>query len=209
MERRNNYAVAAAQARSLFAGYDHEALARKLGVRLDGEYLYPVMLSRPYRIRRSTGDISRLDGMQWVDANGFDESLTLLDLVCDSRENRSISGRWKAMGNFGHQFHQTLLEQADPWAQYLQEHPAAFDAACRALHAQKYPLGDSAYAIPLFENLSVLLKLTYGDDEFPASVHWFWDENALMYLKYETMYYAVAMIREEIDQYCKNVEREK
>lgn len=198
MERRNNYAVAAAQARSLFAGYDHEVLARKLGVRLDGEYLYPSMLSRPYRIRRSNGDISRLDGTVWVEANGFDESLTLLDLVCDSREDRSISGRWKAMGNFGHQFHQTLLERADPWAQYLQEHPAQMEAACRALHGEKYPIGDSAYVIPLFEDLCVLLKLTYGDDEFPASVHWFWDENALQYLKYETMYYAVGLLRSHL-----------
>ena len=195
MERRNNYAIAAAQARERFAGYDHEALARKLNIRLDGEYLYPVMLSCPYRIHRRTGDISRLDGGKWVEANGFDESLTLLDLVCDSREGRSISGRWKNMSSFGHQFHQTLLERADPWAQQLQEHPAALEAACRALNAEKCPIGDVAYAIPLFENLAILLKLTYGDDEFPASVHWFWDENALQYLKYETMYYAVALLR--------------
>ena len=195
MERRNNYAIAAAQARERFAGYDHEALARKLNIRLDGEYLYPVMLSRPYRIHRRTGDISRLDGGEWMEANGFDESLTLLDLVCDSREGRSISGRWKNMSSFGHQFHQTLLERADPWAQQLQEHPAALEAACRALHGEKYPIGDIAYAIPLFENLAILLKLTYGDDEFPASVHWFWDENALQYLKYETMYYALGLLR--------------
>lgn len=195
MERRNNYAIAAAQARERFAGYDHEALARKLDIRLDGEYLYPVMLSRPYRIHRRTGDISRLDSGKWVEANGFDESLTLLDLVCDSREGRSISGRWKNMSSFGHQFHQTLLERADPWAQQLQEHPAALEAACRALHGEKYPIGDIAYAIPLFEDLAILLKLTYGDDEFPASVHWFWDENALQYLKYETMYYALGLLR--------------
>lgn len=195
MERRNNYAIAAAQARERFAGYDHEALARKLNIRLDGEYLYPVMLSRPYRIHRRTGDISRLDGGAWVEANGFDESLTLLDLVCDSREGRSITGRWKNMSSFGHQFHQTLLERADPWAQQLQEHPAALETACRALHGEKYPVGDIAYAIPLFEDLAILLKLTYGDDEFPASVHWFWDENALQYLKYETMYYALGLLR--------------
>lgn len=195
MERRNNYAIAAAQAHERFAGYDHEALARKLNIRLDGEYLYPVMLSRPYRIHRRTGDISRLDGGKWVEANGFDESLTLLDLVCDSREGRGISGRWKNMSSFGHQFHQTLLERADPWAQQLQEHPAALEAACRALHGERYPIGDAAYSIPLFEDLSILLKLTYGDDEFPASVHWFWDENALQYLKYETMYYALGLLR--------------
>ncbi len=195
MERRNNYAIAAAQARERFAGYDHEALARKLNIRLDEEYLYPVMLSHPYRIHRRTGDIFRLDGGEWVEANGFDESLTLLDLVCDSRESRSISGQWKNMSSFGHQFHQTLLERADPWAQQLQEHPAALEAACRALNAKKYPIGDIAYAIPLFEDLAILLKLTYSDDEFPASVHWFWDENALQYLKYETMYYALGLLR--------------
>lgn len=195
MERRSNYAITAAQARERFAGYDHEALARKLNIRLDEEYLYPVMLSHPYRIHRRTGDIFRLDGGEWVEANGFDESLTLLDLVCDSRDSRSISGRWKNMSNFGHQFHQTLLERADPWAQQLQEHPAALEAACRALNAKKYPIGDVAYAIPLFEDLAILLKLTYSDDEFPASVHWFWDENALQYLKYETMYYALGLLR--------------
>lgn len=197
-ERRNNYAIAAAQARRRFPGYDHSALARKLGVRLDGEYLYPEMLRLPYRICRSTGDISRLEDGVWTLTEGFNECLTLLDLVCDSREDRCISGRWKSMGSFAFQFHTPLLEGSDPCAQTLQAYPAAFDAACRGLHGEKHPLGDCSYVFPLFEGLGVLLKLTWGDDEFPAGLHWFWDENALQYLRYETMHYATGMIRARI-----------
>lgn len=195
MEHRDNYAAAAAQARALFAGYDHTAIAKKLGARLDDSYLYTNMLSRDYRIHRSTGEISACIRGSWSSVDGFNETLTLFDLVCDSREDRFLTGRWKNMSSFGHQFHQTLLEQADPWAAYLQTHPEELKCACEKLNAVPAPYGDCAYVVPLFEDLGVMLQLWYGDDEFPASVRWLWDENALMYLKYETMYYAVNLIR--------------
>lgn len=200
MEHRDNYAAAAAQARALFAGYDHPDIAKKLGARLDDTYLYTHMLSQDYRIHRGTGEISARTGDNWRSVEGFNETLTLLDLVCDSREDRFLTGKWKNMSSFGHQFHQTLLEQADPWAAYLQAHPAELKRACATLNAAPASFGDCAYVIPLFEGLGVMLQLWYGDDEFPASVRWLWDENALMYLKYETMYYAVGMIRARIEQ---------
>lgn len=200
MEHRNNYAAAAAQARALFAGYDHPAIAKKLGARLDDDYLYTNMLSQDYRIHRKTGEISTRTGDVWRPVEGFNETLTLLDLVCDSWEDRFLAGKWKNMSSFGLQFHQTMLEQADPWAAYLQAYPAELKRACAALNASPAPYGDCAYVIPLFEDLGVMLQLWYGDEEFPASVRWLWDENALMYLKYETMYYAVGMIRAEIER---------
>ena len=200
MEHRDNYAAAAAQARALFAGYDHPAIAKKLGVRLDDTYLYTHMLSQDYCIHRGTGEISARTGGTWQRVEGFNETLTLLDLVCDSREDRFLTGNWKNMSSFGLQFHQTLLEQADPWAAYLQEHPEELKRACAALNAASASFGDCAYVIPLFEDLGVMLQLWYGDEEFPASVRWLWDENALMYLRYETMYYAVGMIRARLQQ---------
>lgn len=200
MERRNNYAAAAAQARRLFAGYEHEALAKKLGTKLDAEFLYCWMLSRDYRISRSGGDISALVDGAWRAVTGFDETLTLLDLVCDSSGERHIAGRWKSMSAFGQQFHQTLLEQEDPWAQELQNDPEGLDAACRRLGACPGSGGDRAYVFPLFEELRVMLRLWYSDEEFPAAVRWFWDENAGMYLKYETMFYAVSLIRDRLGE---------
>lgn len=198
MEHRDNYAAAAAQARVFFVGYDHMAIAKKLKTRLDEDYLYANMLSRDYRIHRKTGAISVHAGEVWQPVEGFNETLTLLDLVCDSREDRFLTGKWKNMSSFGHQFHRTLLERADPWAAYLQENPELLEHACERLNACRAPFGDCAYVIPLFEDLGVMLQLWYGDEEFPAAVRWLWDENALMYLKYETMYYAVDLIRSQL-----------
>ena len=43
-----------------------------------------------------------------------------------------------------------------------------------------------------------MVQLWFGDEEFPASLRYLWDENALMYLKYETMYFARALLLRRI-----------
>ena len=200
MERRDNYAITAARVRQLFAEYDQQALARKVGAKLDGEYFYVDFLSERYRIHRFTGDISRFHGDAWVEANSFGEVLTLMDLICDSREDRHPTGNWRNMRDFGHGFHQQLLEQRDPWAERFQEQPEMFAKACEALGGEKYPLGDVAYALPVFGDLRVLIQLWFGDEEFPAQLRYLWDENALQYLKYETMFYAVPLVLKRIQE---------
>ena len=200
MERRDNYAITAARVRQLFAEYDQQALARKVGAKLDGEYFYVDFLSEPYRIHRITGDISRFHGDAWVEANSFGEVLTLMDLICDSREDRHPTGNWRNMRDFGHGFHQQLLEQRDPWAERFQEQPEMFAKACEALGGEKYPLGDVAYALPVFGDLRVLIQLWFGDEEFPAQLRYLWDENALQYLRYETMFYAVPLVLKRIQE---------
>ena len=201
MARGNNYAIQAQQAKACFLTYDQQALADKLGLRGDERYLYTRLLGQPYRIRRTTGDLERLEGERWADANSYEEVMTLLDLVCDSREDRHVSGQWKNMSSFGLQFHQSLLESGrDPWAERFQEQPEMFAKACEALGGEKYPLGDVAYAIPVFGDLRVLIQLWFGDEEFPAQLRYLWDENALQYLKYETMFYAVPLVLKRIQE---------
>ena len=200
MERRDNYAITAARVRQLFAEYDQQALARKVGAKQDGEYFYVDFLSERYRIHRLTGDISRFHGDAWVEANSFGEVLTLMDLICDSREDRHPTGNWRNMRDFGHGFHQQLLEQRDPWAERFQEQPEMFARGCETLGGEKYPLGDVAYSIPVFGDLRVLIQLWFGDEEFPAQLRYLWDENALQYLKYETMFYAVPLILKRIQE---------
>lgn len=204
MERRDNYAIAAAQARQLFMNYDHEKLARKLRTQLDEDYLYAVMLGETYRIHRRTGDISRFVGEEWVSANSFGESLTLLDLVCDCKEKRCPAGTWRNMQDFGLQFHRSLGEPVfDPRAQYFQDHAEAFEAACVSLGGRKFHLGDAAFAFEVFDGMRVLLQLWYGDDEFPAQIRWLWDDNALQYIKYETMYYFIGLLLQKIEEKMK------
>lgn len=199
MERRDNYAIHAQQAKERFLTYDQQKLVEKLRLKADETYLYTKMLCQPYRIHRGTANIERLSGDSWVDGNSYGEVMTLLDLLCDSREDRYLTCRWKNMQDFGLMFHRNLLEDAgDPWADAFQKNSEGFRKACLALGGKPMEKGDVAYAIELFDGLCIGVQLWFGDDEFPPNLRFLWDENALMYLKYETMHFAKGMLLQRI-----------
>ena len=201
MTRTNNYLIQAQQAKERFLTYDQDKLIAKLKLMSDENYLYAPLLSRQYRISRTTGSIEKESAGSWVSADSYAETMTLLDLVCDSQENRFLTGKWKNMTDFGLMFHRNLLEnKADPTAEKFQANPDAFRAACESLGGKSFPMGDIAYAIELFDGLPILVQLWFGDEEFPASLRYLWDENALMYIKYETMYFAKSLMLQEIEE---------
>ena len=199
MERRDNYAMQAEKAKESFLHYDQEALIRKFRLRADENYLYPVMLSDTYRLSRITGDLSRQAGDTWVDANSHAEVMTLLDLLCDSREDRFLTGSWKSMQAFGNQIHRNLLERPrDLTAERFAQNMDRFERACRSLGGTPVPMGDMGFAIELFDGLKIAVALWREDEDFPAALRYYWDENALMYIRYETMYYAVDLLRSRL-----------
>lgn len=200
MPRKNNYLLQAAQAKQRFLTYDQQKIIEKLRLKSDKTWLYATMLATPYRIHRSTGDIFRQEGADWI-AAGYEEIMTLLDLVCDSREDRFLTHRFKSLRDFGNQFHRELLEGVDPWAEKFQKSPETLHRACQALHGTSLPQGDVAYAIELFDGLQIVLQLWLGDEEFPPNLRFLWDENALMYLKYETMYFAKGLLLQRLDTF--------
>lgn len=198
MERKNNYAIQAHSAKQLFLQYDQEALIRKLGLKHDDSFLYVSFFGEPYRISRRTGDMESFDGNIWLDGNSFGEVMSILDLVCGSKDDRHPSGKMLSMESFGLQFHQNLTERANPTAQYFDEHLEIFRAACLALGGVKLAQGDAGFLFRIFEDLPVAVILWRGDDEFPAGLRYLWDENALQYIRYETMYYAVGHLLDRI-----------
>ena len=195
MERKNNYAVQAQSAKQIFLSYDQNALAQKLHLPTDADYLYTSFLGAPYRIARKTGDLERKDNGAWVDGNSFDEVLSIFDLVCDSREDRKICGVWKNMTDFGLQFHQNLMESRDTLAEFAQRAPAEYRAALEELGGRPLKGADIAYALPVFEDLELALFFWAGDEEFSPRMRYLWDENALAYIRYETMYYVLDWLR--------------
>lgn len=201
MERKDNYAIQAAQAKQRFLTYDQQKLIQKLQLKFDEGYLYLRFLNSEYRLSRKTGDLERWDGEIWQNGNSFGEVMTVLDLLCDSREDRWLSHRWKNMRDFGLMFHRAMLEEKDPWAEYFQNHPEDFRGACLALGGVPLPNGDIAYAMELFDGLRIGLQLWFGDEEFPPNLRILWDENALMYLKYETMHFAKGLLLSRIRQH--------
>lgn len=201
MEKRDNYKIQAQRARERFLTYDQQALIRKFRMKADEEYLYTRMLATPYRISRVTGDLQRQAGEAWENANTYNEVMTLLDLLCDSREDRWISGRWKNMQSFGLQFHRNLLEDArDPLAELFDREPARLLRAMDRLGAEEISGGDYGYAVELFDGLKIGILFWHGDEEFAPRLRFVWDENALMYIRYETMYFALGLLREKLRQ---------
>ncbi len=199
MKRKNNYAIQAAQARERFLTYDQQALIRKFNLKHDEAYLYTAMLGRPYRLSRTTGDLERLEGQRWQNANTFGEVMTLLDLLCDSRDDRYITGRWKNMQAFGMQFHQNLLEEVrDPVAEVFDREPERLIRACEKLGAEKIHGGDYGFAVELFDALKIGILFWHGDEEFLPRLRFLWDENAKMYIRYETMYYAIGLLKQRL-----------
>lgn len=205
MERTDNYQIQVQQAQARFLTYDQDALICKMKLEADEDFLYLPMLSRKYRISRKTGRMDRLTDTGWVGANSHGEVMTALDLICDSRPDRFLTGKWKAMTGFGLLFHQSLAENPrDPWAERFDADPEGFRRACEALGGEPVAVGDMGYAVELFDGLRILLQLWFGDEEFPPSLRLLWDENALMYIKYETMWFAkgllFALLAEQLDK---------
>ena len=199
MERQNNYLIQAAQAKERFLGYDQQKLINKFRLRADERYLYTKMLCKPYRLNRKTGDLERREGELWQDANTYEEVMTLLDLLCDSREDRWISGTWQNMQSFGLQFHQNLLEDSrDPLAERYDREPERLSRACKALGAERIAGGDMGYGVELFDGLKIGILFWHGDEEFAPRLRYLWDSNAKMYIRYETMYFALGLLKQRL-----------
>ena len=200
MARVNNYLIQAGQAKTRFLTYDQEKLIAKFGLQADAVYLYTDLLGRRYRISRTSADMEYLDEATWRDGNSYEEVMTLLDLLCDSREDRNLSLRWKNLQDFGLMFHRNLLEnQRDPYAERFGADPEGFRRACVALGGQPLSQGDVSYAIELFDGLPIAVQLWLGDEEFPPRLRFLLDGNANMYLRYETMYYAKALLLKRLE----------
>ena len=202
MARVNNYLIQAQQAKTRFLTYDQQKLLRKFDLQFDEQYLYVNLLCKQYRIDRVTGDLQRRDGAVWNDGNTYEEVMTLLDLLCDSRDDRCLAHTWQNMQTFGLQFHQNLLEERrDPTAERVDRNPQLLHRAAKALGAEAIAGGDIGYAFELFDGLKIGLLFWHGDDEFLPRIRYLWDSNAKQYIRYETMYFAVDLLLRRIREY--------
>ena len=198
MARVNNYLIQASQAKERFLTYDQQKLIEKFQLEWDKEYIYVNLLWRKYRIHRTTGNMEYQKGELWADGNSYDEVMTILDLLCDSRDDRSLTGKLASMASFGRIFYRSSYdEKPDPTAQWIQDHLTAFQEVC-ARFGTPISGGDFGYAFNLFDGLKLGFHFWEGDEEFAPRLRFLWDENALMYLKYETMYFAKSLLLEKI-----------
>ena len=205
MERKNNYAIQAGQARKLFCARNPDEVVRAHRLRADETFLYLRLLGEDYRVTRADGHIARREGEAWAPADGFDETLTIFDLLCDAKPGRHAAGAWKTTLDFGGQVHRGLMEpdRADELELLYDRQPELLERACLRLGGTPMAGADLGFALPFFEDLRIAVQFWHGDDEFSPRLRVLWDANADQYLRYETMYYAIGLLKTRLRAYSK------
>lgn len=194
----SNYDKTRDRVRAVFVRYDQQRMIDKFGLRSDERYLYITMLRREYRIGRETGVIEWSDdGFRTAVEADFNASMTICDVLCDSRDGCALSGRFTGLQSL----RGMTRVASSPGGELLQPYADRFcgrtealrQACCRFGTPVALP-GDAAFRLDAFEFLPVLLQFWDGDEEFPARLNFLFDENMLDFMRYETIFYLMSHI---------------
>ncbi|MDE7261107.1 MAG: DUF3786 domain-containing protein [Oscillospiraceae bacterium] len=204
-ERGHNYDIARDRAEQAFLRYDQEAMVRKFGLPHDQDSIRIRFLSRDYRVDRRTGRVERLPEMVHA---GFNEAMTIFDVLCESRPDCRLSGEFVRVNDLDGVVKTAHLggNLFDGSAKAFTHRTGALCAACEALGGLPGRVGDVSYTIPLFDFLPVVLQFWDADDEFDAVLKIMWDRRTLDFMRYETTWYAAGHLLERLAELMKETD---
>lgn len=191
----DNYETMKYRMQEEFIKYDQEKMIRKFRLPHDQDYLYIRFTGRMYRIRRTSGKAAWSDD-HFIHAHeaGYNEAMTIYDVLCCSGDNCRLSGEFVNMEKLS----SIQSGSAAAGGGLFQKIEKTFDhkhevlsLACERLNGTKYGRGDVAYQIPLFDFLPIVFQFWNSDEEFAASLTLLTDKNMLQYMHYETVFFAV------------------
>ena len=195
----NNYETMKLQMRDEFLKYNQAAMIEKFGLRSDDENIYITFFGTEYAVDRNTGDVRSERGEA-----GYNEAMTLYDVLCYSNPHCFASGRMVNMGSLSTiQSGSMKRENKGLFGWYeeaFDQKDAALSAACAKLGGVPGGKGDVAYRIPMFPFLDVMLQYWDSDDEFPASLQLFVDDKMIDFMHYETVWFALSHLLERIKE---------
>ena len=209
LQRPSNHEITKLRVQSQIAEYDIPKAIRQFGLVSDAKYLYVDFMTRHYRIDKTTGETEwseddfQSDGNTCVHEAGFNEVLTIFDILFYSKEDACLSGEYTVMQNLsrvqttGYYAGKGMFSQSE---EYWDPQPEKLAAACERLGGVPAGKGDVAYRIPVFQNINMLLQFWQSDEEFPASMQFQFDRNLLQFMHYETAWYVVSHCLELLKQ---------
>ena len=199
---KSNYDIMRDRMKLRFLEYDQGEMCKKFGLEMDGEYLYLSMVGVPYRVGRGTGLVECAeDGQNWLEA-GVNASMTIFDVLCDSKPDCKLSGKFCTVNMLKNTVHGSrpggymFSKDAERFAGRVTE----LKVACERLGGTPEKVGDVSYRLDLFPFLPVIFQFWDADDEFPASLQFLWDENVLDFLHYETLFYAMGHLIHRLEK---------
>ena len=204
----DNYARALEYARSLFIKWDQQKIITRCRLRHDANYLYLNFLGEPWRIERNSGTAQCTSKEKVVNAS-FSEGLSIYDYLCGENPFPALSGRFCPVNSLPHvaQSNPNTGDFHQPYADFFQNHLPALEAAIAEKSIAPFPKGDIACLFPVFDGFNAVFQFWEGDEDFPPSVRFLWDENSQGFLKYETLYYVMGCFLERLKKRVLEIEK--
>lgn len=192
---KSNYDVMTQQAQALFLQYDQEAMLRKFPLDHDEKAIFVPFFGSAYRLDRRSGAVT-LHGQPAV----HQAAMSIYDMLCFSQDTPLLRGSWKSLGALSristwNQQSGTLLTQT---AASFSGRTAELQSACDAMGGRKGPAGNVSAVFPAFPFFPVCLQFWDGDEEFPPALQILWDDNALAFVHYETLWYMTNFLCKEL-----------
>ena len=197
----SNYEKMAASARTLFLEKDQAGMIARWNLKHDERWLYVRYFSESMRIDRQTGVVEAMGSYPPKDY--VNETMALFDLLTLAETRPHASGRWASVsvlgGIIGAGHDRTLSHE--PIAAKFSGKTDALKTACERLNGMPLGKADVGYDIPVFEDFHIWFQFWEADDEFPANIKYLFDENALRYMHYETLWYVMNALADRLDYY--------
>ena len=202
---KNNYEQTRNQMRPHFLTFSQEDMIRKFSLAHDEDYLYLRFCGRSYRISRSTGIVEwSEDGFQTAWEGDFNESMTLYDVLCFSREGCCLSGEYAPSSSLKGIVYTGMNAGSAVWSgqtvKYFDDHFQNLQQACLTLGGSPEGKGDLAYRLPMFDFLPVRFSFWRSDEDFPPENQVLWDTNVLQFMHFETLFYAAGHLLRRLQE---------
>ena len=194
-KRISNYEKMKNDMADVFLKYDQKEMIRKFSLESNQKYLFIHFAGKKYRIHRSTGAVSwSKDSFQTEEKAGYNEVMTIYDVLCYSKKNCCLANEWVNVGSLSAVQGGTLAKGSNFFqnaGEYFDGKTEALARACETLQGRKLNKGDVAYELDLFPFLPLILRFWESDEDFPASLQILVDKNILDYMHYETLMFAI------------------
>ena len=188
--RPSNYDIMRDRMELEFAKYNQMEMIRKFSLRYDKDFLYLRFVGRNYRINRTNGRTEWYSdaGKNFIHA-GYNESMTIFDVLAWSKPGFHLSGRFVPAGDLP-----GTTKSASAAGNLFSRQSGIFAGrcealreACRKLSGIPGTVGDVSSIIPVFDFLPVMLQFWDADEEFGAVLKFMWDYNTTDFMHFETM----------------------
>ena len=193
----NNYARQVEAARIQFLTWDQPAMCARLGLAMTDEAIPVRFLGRVCSVRRSDGAVLDPDGQP----ASFGTAMTIYDALARTNAPHLRGEFVPTTALHGirgtHAVHEELHS---PAAQRFAGRADQLERRLLALGGRPWGKGDVSYIIDAFDFFPVCVRFWDADEEFPASLQFLWDANALDFLCYETLWYLMGELIDRLTE---------